>query len=63
VRKALEPLQFVEKDTIMVDVKTQRVVFTVTAKRQFKDQQVTNALKDVGFPNAKVLSGPSGALR
>jgi hypothetical protein len=63
VRKALGTLQFVEQDTIKADVRTKRVVFTVSSHGQFNEEQVKKALEGVGFGEAKVLEGPGSTPR
>ncbi len=59
MRSALKTLQFVEQGKdIDADIKTQQVVFTVSDKKKFDKDKVTEALKEKGFSKAEVVAGP-----
>jgi hypothetical protein len=58
VRQALKTLPWVEYDTIQADVTTHRVQFALKDKDKFDLGAIKNALKDVNFPEANLISGP-----
>jgi len=56
VRSALGTLPWVEKATIVTDVKTREVLFNLTDKTAFNEDEVRKALKAQGFPQMTVKS-------
>jgi hypothetical protein len=59
VRKALYSLQFVEKDSVTADITTKRATFRVKDNANLDVGQVKAALEEVGFKNARHISGPA----
>jgi hypothetical protein len=60
VRKALEPLQFVEQASIKADIKTKRVTFDVVPQKQLDLTKIKDGLEKQGFSEVKVLAQPKG---
>jgi hypothetical protein len=58
VQKALATLPWVEQGTIEVDAKNREVHFALKDKSQFNLASMKQALKEQGFPEAEVRSGP-----
>jgi hypothetical protein len=59
VSKALNTLQFVEKDSIQTSVKVKKVSFMLRDPSQMDMDQVVKALKEQGFTKVQVLSQPA----
>lgn len=57
--KALNTLQFVEKDSIQTSVKVKKVSFMLRDPSQMDMDQVVKALKEQGFTKVQVLSQPA----
>jgi hypothetical protein len=58
VQKALATLPWVEQGTIEVNADHREVRFAVKDKSQFNLENMKQALKKQGFPEAEVRSGP-----
>ena len=58
MRKALEPLPWVEQKSIQTDIPTREVRFNVNDKSAWSEVDVKKALKDQGFPDVTVKSPP-----
>jgi hypothetical protein len=58
VRKALQTLPWVEKDTIAPDTGRQQVRFAVKDKKEFDLDAVKRVIDAKGFRVGKILSGP-----
>jgi hypothetical protein len=59
VSKALQTLQFVEKDSIQTSVKAKKVSFLLKDHAKLDMDMVVKALKDEGFSKIQVLSQPT----
>jgi hypothetical protein len=58
VRAALGTLPWVEQDSITANVPTRIVTFDVKDKSKFNMEQVKDALKEKGYSNVELISGP-----
>jgi len=59
VRKALSTLPWVEQDTIQMNFKARELRFCLKDKSQFNEEALKKALKNEGFPDVQVKTGPS----
>lgn len=58
MRAALATLPWVEQDSITADVSTRMVTFAIKDKSKFKMEQVKEALKEQGYLEVELISGP-----
>lgn len=58
MRDALKTLPWVEQGSIQTDVSKREVRFDLKDKTAFREEEVSKALKDQGFREMTVRSGP-----